>query len=68
MVINGGSWNPARGIRTRPKVCFFQFVFVMPKYNTVIAKASAYDDYWSVPLQLEQFTAFDAIGRALEKN
>jgi hypothetical protein len=47
---------------------FFQFVFVMPKYNTVIAKASAYDDYWSVPLQLEQFTAFDAIGRALEKN
>jgi CubicO group peptidase (beta-lactamase class C family) len=46
---------------------FFQFIFVMPKYNTVIAKASAYDDYWSVPLQLEQFTAFDAIGRALEK-
>jgi CubicO group peptidase (beta-lactamase class C family) len=46
---------------------FFQFIFVMPKYNTVIAKASAYDDYWSVPLQLEQFTAFEAIGRALEK-
>jgi hypothetical protein len=40
----------------------------MPKYNTVIAKASAYDDFWSVPLQLEQFAAFDAIGRALEKN
>jgi hypothetical protein len=41
---------------------------VMPKYNTVIAKASAYDDYWSVPLEIEQFIAFDAIGRALEKN
>jgi hypothetical protein len=47
---------------------FFQFIYVMPKYNTVIAKASAYDDFWSVPLQLEQFSAFDAIGRALEKN
>lgn len=47
---------------------FFQFVYVMPKYNTVIVKASAYDDFWSVPLTIEQFTAFDAIGRALEKN
>src|SRR3984893_10513310 len=45
---------------------FFQFIYVMPKYNTVIAKASAYDDFWSVPLQLEQFAAFDAIGRALK--
>jgi CubicO group peptidase (beta-lactamase class C family) len=47
---------------------FFQFVYVMPKYNAVIVKASAYDDYWSVPLEIEQFTAFDAIGRALENN
>ncbi len=38
----------------------------MPKYNVVIAKASAYDDFWNVPLGIEQFTAFDAIGRALE--
>jgi CubicO group peptidase (beta-lactamase class C family) len=47
---------------------FFQFVYVMPKYNTVIVKASAYDDFWSVPLMIEQFIAFDAIGWALEKN
>ena len=47
---------------------FFQFIYVMPKYNTVIVKASAYDDFWSVPLEIEQFTAFDAIGRALENN
>ena len=47
---------------------FFQFVYVSPKYNMVIVKASAYDDFWSVPLMIEQFTAFDAIGRALEKN
>jgi CubicO group peptidase (beta-lactamase class C family) len=46
---------------------FFQFVYVMPKNNVVIAKASAYDDYWSVPLEIEQFIAFDAIGRALEQ-
>lgn len=46
---------------------FFQFIYVMPKYNVVIAKASAYDDFWSVPLEIEQFIAFDAIGRALQK-
>jgi hypothetical protein len=40
----------------------------MPKYDTVIVKASAYDDFWSVPLMIEQFIAFDAIGWALEKN
>ena len=47
---------------------FFQFVYVSPKYNIVIVKASAYDDFWSVPLMIEQFTAFDAIGRAFENN
>jgi len=47
---------------------FFQFVYVMPKYNAVIVKASAYDDFWSVPVMIEQFIAFDAIGRALEKS
>jgi CubicO group peptidase (beta-lactamase class C family) len=46
---------------------FFQFIYVMPKYNVVIAKASAYDDFWSVPLEIEQFIAFDAIGKSLEK-
>lgn len=39
-----------------------------PKYNLVIVKTSAYDDFWSVPLEIEQFLAFDAIGRALEKD
>jgi len=41
---------------------------VIPKYTTVIVKASAYDDFWSVPLMIEQYIAFDAVGRALEKN
>jgi CubicO group peptidase (beta-lactamase class C family) len=45
---------------------FFQFIHVMPKYNTVIVKASADDDFSNVPLAIEQFTAFEAIGRALE--
>ena len=45
---------------------FFQFVYVNPKYNLVIVKTSAFDDFWSVPMEIEQFIAFDAIGRALE--
>ncbi|MDO8434089.1 MAG: serine hydrolase [Candidatus Binatus sp.] len=47
---------------------FFQFVYVSPKYDMVIVKTSAYDDFWSVPMQNEQFLAFDAIGAALEKH
>ncbi len=46
---------------------FFQMVYVNPKYNMVIAKASAYDTFWNVPLGIEQFVAFDALGRALEQ-
>jgi CubicO group peptidase (beta-lactamase class C family) len=47
---------------------FFQFIYVMPKYKMVIVKASAYDDFWSDWLMIEQITAFDAIGRALSVN
>ena len=47
---------------------FFQFIYVMPKYKMVIVKASAYDDFWSDWLMIEQITAFDAIGRALSLN
>jgi CubicO group peptidase (beta-lactamase class C family) len=46
---------------------FFQFVYVSPKYDMVIVKTSAYNDFWSDPLQVEQFAAFDAIGAGLEK-
>jgi CubicO group peptidase (beta-lactamase class C family) len=44
---------------------FFQFIYVMPKYKMVIVKASAYDDFWSDWLMIEQITAFDAIGKTL---
>jgi CubicO group peptidase (beta-lactamase class C family) len=63
-------WLPAAG-DDHPYTAegvFFQFVYVNPKYNLVIVKTSAYDDFWSVPLEIEQFLAFDAIGRALEKD
>jgi CubicO group peptidase (beta-lactamase class C family) len=44
---------------------FFQFIYVMPKYKTVIVKTSAFDDFWSDWLMIEQIAAFDAIGSAL---
>lgn len=44
---------------------FFQFIYVAPKYNMVIVKTSAFDDFWSVPMEIEQLVAFDAIGEAL---
>lgn len=47
---------------------FFQFIYVMPRYKMVIVKASAFDDFWSDWLMIEQITAFDAIGRALSVN
>jgi CubicO group peptidase (beta-lactamase class C family) len=46
---------------------FFQFVCVMPRHNTIIVKTSAYDDFWDGAMEIEQFTAFDAIGDALEQ-
>ena len=63
-------WLPAAG-DDHPYTAegvFFQFVYVNPKYNLVIVKTSAYDDFWNVPLEIEQFLAFDAIGRTLEKD
>ncbi len=47
---------------------FFQFIYVCPKYNMVIVKTSAFDDFWNDQLGIEQLTDFDAIGRALMKN
>ncbi|MGH7780965.1 MAG: serine hydrolase domain-containing protein [Candidatus Binataceae bacterium] len=47
---------------------FFQFIYVAPKYNMVIVKTSAYNDFWDDPLGIEQLTAFDAIGQFLTKD
>ncbi|HUY29189.1 MAG TPA: serine hydrolase [Candidatus Binataceae bacterium] len=44
---------------------FFQFVYVSPKFNMVIVKTSAYDDFWDDQMGIEQLVAFDAIGHAL---
>lgn len=46
---------------------FFQFIYVSPKYNMVIVKTSANDDFWNDQLGIEQLVAFDAIGQVLNK-
>jgi CubicO group peptidase (beta-lactamase class C family) len=45
----------------------YQFIYVNPKYDLVVVKASAPQKFFSIEGQNEQFAAFDAIGRFLEK-
>jgi hypothetical protein len=45
----------------------YQFIYVNPKYDLVVVKTSAPQIFFSIEGQNEQFAAFDAIGRFLEK-
>jgi CubicO group peptidase (beta-lactamase class C family) len=61
-------WIPAGGDDhpyTAWGLCY-QFIYVSPKYNLVIAKTSASQDWASYPGLTEETTAFEAIGRYLE--
>ncbi|MFZ0658928.1 MAG: serine hydrolase [Candidatus Binataceae bacterium] len=58
---------PGEGHAYSAEGVFFQFIYVSPKYNMVIVKTSAYDDFWDVQLGIEQLVAFDAIGQSLNK-
>ncbi len=48
-------------------ICF-QFIYVNPGQNLVIAKSSAFGQPWDVPLEIEQFAAFRAIAEALKNH
>jgi len=58
---NGGKAHPYSAVG----LCY-QFIYVNPAYDLVIVKASASQEYFSVPSQNEQFAAFEAIGRFLQ--
>lgn len=58
---------PGTGHAYSAEGVFFQFIYVSPKYNMVIVKTSAYDDFWDDQLGIEQLVAFDAIGQVLNK-
>jgi CubicO group peptidase (beta-lactamase class C family) len=59
---------PGAGHAYSAEGVFFQFIYVSPKYNMVIVKTSAYDDFWDDQLGIEQLVAFDAIGQVLTKH
>lgn len=59
---------PGAGHAYSAEGVFFQFIYVSPKYNMVIVKTSAYDDFWDDQLGIEQLVAFDAIGQVLNKH
>ncbi|MGC1678878.1 MAG: serine hydrolase [Candidatus Binataceae bacterium] len=59
---------PGAGHAYSAEGVFFQFIYVSPKYNMVIVKTSAYDDFWDDQLGIEQLVAFNAIGEALNKH
>jgi CubicO group peptidase (beta-lactamase class C family) len=59
---------PGAGHAYSAEGVFFQFIYVSPKYNMVIVKTSAYDDFWDDQLGIEQLVAFDAIGQVLSKH
>ncbi|MHB8383770.1 MAG: serine hydrolase domain-containing protein [Candidatus Binataceae bacterium] len=59
---------PGAGHAYSAEGVFFQFIYVSPKYNMVIVKTSAYDDFWDDQLGVEQLVAFDAIGTVLNKH
>jgi CubicO group peptidase (beta-lactamase class C family) len=44
-----------------------QFIYVNPRYDMVVVKTSASQEYFTIAGQNEEFAAFDAIGRFLEK-
>ena len=58
---NGGEKHPYSAIGL-----YYQFIYVNPELDLVIAKASAGPERFSIPGQNEQFAAFDAIGRFLQ--
>ncbi|MGO9453989.1 MAG: serine hydrolase domain-containing protein [Candidatus Binataceae bacterium] len=58
---NGGKEHPYSAVG----LCY-QFIYVNPAYDLVIVKASASQEYFSIPGQNEQFAAFEAIGRYLQ--
>ncbi|HVA76797.1 MAG TPA: serine hydrolase [Candidatus Binataceae bacterium] len=67
----GDQWwliYPGAGHAYSAEGVFFQFIYVCPKYNMVIVKTSAYDDFWDDQLGIEQLVAFDAIGQVLTKH
>jgi CubicO group peptidase (beta-lactamase class C family) len=45
-----------------------QYIYVNPKYDMVIVKTSAADQFFSLATTAETFAAFDAVGRFLETN
>jgi CubicO group peptidase (beta-lactamase class C family) len=60
-------WIPAGGDGhpfTAWGLCY-QFIYVSPRYNMVIVKTSAAEDFASYPGLSEETTAFEAIGRYL---
>jgi CubicO group peptidase (beta-lactamase class C family) len=59
-------WTYPNGVFSAEGVNF-QFIYVNPKENLVIAKNSALPEPWDVPLQIETFVGFDAITRALHQ-
>ncbi len=59
---------PGAGHAYAAEGVYFQFIYVSPKYNMVIVKTSAYDDFWDDQLGIEQLVAFDAIGQVLSKH
>jgi CubicO group peptidase (beta-lactamase class C family) len=59
---------PGEGHAYSAEGVFFQFIYVSPKYNMVIVKTSAYDDFWDDQLGIEQLVAFDALGQVLNKH
>jgi hypothetical protein len=60
--------QPGRGRPYSALGVFFEFIYVMPNYDMVIVKMSAYDDFYNDWLMIEQITAFDAIGKALSNH
>jgi CubicO group peptidase (beta-lactamase class C family) len=47
---------------------FFQFIYVDPSNNLVIAKTSAFDDFWDDKLEEETWAAYRAVGESLKRN